>query len=150
MKVIKDVPWAGTIDDPSNVKKWQPELSFAVTPCCDYENADFDGSHHVMSVLAFHQPSKTLHIDDTFTYFNAPKKFPLNLLPIKTDDVLFNFNLKKILRNSKTPNAMLVYRDWYRNEVLNKWDIENAVFAHDGVLLGGGMARFERLMNFFE
>ena len=144
-----EIPWVGAINDVQFKDTLYPsELSFAITPCCDFEDPNFEG-HHVMSVLAFHHKSRTLHNDDTFTYFsNVP--WPLTWLGVKKDDLKFNFQLKPILKASKTPNAMTVYRAWYRHEVLDKWSIENACLAHDGVLVGGAQEKFEGLMSFFD
>lgn len=89
-----------------------------------------------------------MHIDDTFSYFDqAP--FPLNWIGVKSKKLMPGLNIKKALANSATPNAEGVFRKWYV-ELLDKWDIQNACIAHDGVCTDDTKDQFARLVKFFD
>ena len=146
LRNIKDVPWAGTSDSEEVRSMWPGELSLEVTPCLAYENPAED--NHAAAVFVFHHGSRTLHLDDTLTYFNQVP-WLLSLLGTKPDEMKFRFDLKKQLDKCGTPDAMKVFRDWYSDKVL-AWDIENASFAHNGVIEGGAKQKFEKCLGFLK
>jgi hypothetical protein len=125
--------------------KWEGELSFEVTPYLDYET--YPESHHASSVFAYHHESKTVHIDDTMTYFDTTPP-ALWLAGARANILNLRFDLAALLKKNTNPDATKLFGVWFREKIC-KWDIENAVIAHNGVLKGGAKKQFDKCLEFF-
>lgn len=112
-------------------KQWEDQGVFMRIP----DGADFEApeeSNHFSSVLVFHAPSKTIHVDDTVMFFEKPG-FVLRMAG-KADGTMEFWDLKKGLQ--KTEAAPLAFKAWVE-ALLNDWDFDNIVTAHTGNKLGG-------------
>ena len=126
------VNWSKTtLLDEGLRKQWEDQGVFMRIP----DGADFEApeeSNHFSSVLVFHAPSKTIHVDDTVMFFEKPG-FVLRMLG-KADGTMEFWDLKKGLQ--KTEAAPLAFKAWVE-QLLADWDFDNIVTAHTGNKLGG-------------
>lgn len=121
--------------------KWEPEnvesdavarqyaevLTFSLPRGVDYISAD--AKVHFSSLLARHEPSGTVHSDDTLTYLELP--FPLSLAK-KDTGIIFHPTLAKALE--KRPGAAAEFHAW-AEELAEEWgDSTRLCAAHNGVL----------------
>lgn len=84
---------------------------------------------HFSSVLAYHRDSRTIYVDDTLSYLDAP--FPLSLLPI-TGRLDFHMTLTKALE--PRAGAANEFRDW-AIEMGTDWaDAARVSTAHNTLL----------------
>lgn len=84
-----------------------------------------DENLHFSSVLAYHQSSKTIHVDDTLMYIRLPKLMKLFGI---TDPISFHPTLSKVLE--KKSGATVEFQEW-ANEMIESWsDAENLCAAH--------------------
>ena len=120
---------------------WQDALTnsseFAAIYAGDFEfsvprGVDFIASNehlHFSSVLAYHKPSKTLHVDDTLMYL----KLPGLLGALKKPEVTFHMTLSKTLERRK--GACDDFRLWVA-EIAEQWqDAEALCAAHSHTLI---------------
>ncbi len=84
---------------------------------------------HFSSVLAFHPPSKTLHVDDTLNYVRLPLPFSL----FKKDMLGFHPTLARVLE--ERAGAADEFREWAKDLVERLRSVENLCAAHTTVLL---------------
>jgi len=69
----KDIPWAGLVNDPAVLNKWESEGVFLRIP----DGGEFaapvpEEYNHWSSLWVFHKDSKSIHIDDTINFFSNP------------------------------------------------------------------------------
>ena len=108
-------------------RKYADVLTFSLPRGVDYISAD--EKVHFSSLLARHEPSKTVHSDDTLTYLELP--FPLSLAK-KDTGIIFHPTLAKALE--KRPGAAAEFRAW-AEETADRWhDSARLCAAHNGVL----------------
>lgn len=120
---------------------WQKELTntieFASLFAVDFEfsvprGVEFISKNehlHFASVLAYHIPSKTIHVDDTLMYFKLPGLFGT----FKKAQVSFHMTLSKTLE--KRPGAADDFRLWVA-EIAEQWrDAEVLCAAHSHTLI---------------
>jgi len=99
------------------------DLEFSVPAGVDFISRD--ENVHFSSVLVFHRPSQTIHVDDTFLYL----RFPAVLRPIGLLDALrFHPTLAQALQ--KRAGATDDFRRWAQG-LAERWrDAENLCAAH--------------------
>ena len=74
---LPELPWEQTLsEDAATHALFAEDLEFSIPRGVDFIPAD--ENVHLSSILALHRASKTLHVDDTFTYLQLPG--PLRLL----------------------------------------------------------------------
>ena len=73
---------------------------------------------HFASILAYHPASKTLHVDDTLSWVDAPL----------IGGLAFHFTLKKVLY--KRPGAAAAFRAWAEELITLCEDVEHLCTAH--------------------
>jgi hypothetical protein len=121
-----DLPWDPlTTDDPALHARF-PDLDFSVPAGVafipDNENL------HFASVLAFHERSKTLHVDDTLMAIRLPKL----LRWIKRDVIRFHPTLKRVLEPRE--GAANEFRAWAQELIARCAAITNLCAAHSAAL----------------
>lgn len=130
------VNWSPTtLSEESLRKQWEDQGVFMRIP----DGADFDApaeENHFSSVLVFHAPSKTIHVDDTIMFFEKPG-FVLRCAG-KADGTMEFWDLKKGLQ--KTEQGPLAFKSWVE-QLLKDWDFDNIVTAHTGNKIGGAKAQ---------
>lgn len=115
------------VESAAVARKYAEVLTFSLPRGVDYISAD--EKVHFSSLMARHEPSKTVHSDDTLTYLELP--FPLSLAK-KDTGVNFHPTLAKALK--KRPGASMEFHAW-AEEMAEKWaDSRRLCAAHNGVL----------------
>lgn len=123
-----ELPWesahceAGALPD-----LFGPDLEFSlpngVMLVCE------DEAVHFSSVLAYHPASGTIHVDDTFTYLDAP--FPLSILPmVKRLD--FHMTLAKALEPKA--GAADEFHAWAVDIAVRWHEARRVAAAHNAIL----------------
>lgn len=123
------LPWQPLrTEDPAFHRLYADDFDFMVPRGVDFI-AD-DPKLHFSSVLAFHKPTRTLHVDDTLLYM----KLPWLLRPFGRDLTRLHPTLRKVLE--RRPGAAGAFRAWAAELVERTRDVENLCAAHSAVLLG--------------
>ena len=113
----------------------QPELHAAFAEDFDFsvpEGVDFISANenvHFASVLAYHRPSKCIHVDDTFNYVRLPGLASRLGLP----DVL-RFHPTLSLALQRRPGAAADFRRWAEALIAGWGDAEHMCAAHVSAL----------------
>lgn len=84
---------------------------------------------HFSSVVAYHYDSKTVHVDDTFSWLSTPSLAQAIGL---TEGVLA-LHPTLAMALEQRPGAAEDFRAWMRT-LVSDWQIENICFAHKGYL----------------
>lgn len=126
---LPHLPWEDlTVDQPEVHEHFSEELDFSVPRGVAF--IPDNEMVHFSSVLAYHKPSKTIHVDDTFNY--VPKRGLIGFTPL-ADTLSFHPTLGKALE--PRPGAAEAFRGWAR-QLMEDWgDAENLCAAHTGALL---------------
>lgn len=85
---------------------------------------------HFSSVLAYHHHSRTIHVDDTFTYILLPKA--LNRVGVQ-NPLSFHLTLAKVLEHQS--GAVEEFERWAKDLAENWKEAKNLCAAHSGNLL---------------
>jgi len=131
----KDIPWAGTVNDPTVMKKWESDGVFMRIP----DGGEFaapvpEEYNHWSSVWVYHKDSKTIHIDDTINYFSNPSML-MKVVGKKKGCMEFHDSLKGPALYPKAESPVL-FKTWVEN-IIKDWEFENMCCAHIGNRLGG-------------
>ena len=126
---LPDLPWEPTAsEDPAIHALFAEDLEFSVPRGVDFISAD--ENVHLSSLLAVHRASRTLHVDDTFTYMPLP--WPIRLLaPVGL--VRVHMSLPKALE--RRAGAARDFRRWVEELAERCHGVENMCAAHSGALL---------------
>lgn len=115
------------VEDPSVAALYGEVLEFSLPRGVDYISAD--ENVHFSSLLAFHKPSATIHVDDTLSYMKLP--FPISLVKEETP-LFFHPTLAKALQ--QRPGATDDFRQWAKELGGNWSNAARVCTAHNGVL----------------
>jgi hypothetical protein len=125
------VNWTGNVLDEDVQRRWETYgVHMRIPDGAEFENPD--ENNHFSSVLVFHAPSRTIHVDDTIMFFKQPGCV-LRLLG-KADGTMEFWDLKKGLR--PTEQAPAEFQAWVE-KLLHDWDFDNICTAHTGNKVGG-------------
>lgn len=125
---LPDLPWEqGLLEEPATQALFAEDLEFSVPRGVDFVSPD--EKVHLSSVLALHRASRTLHVDDTFTYIRLP--WPIRLL---APDGLLSIHptLPKALE--RRAGAARDFRRWVEEFSERCRDLEHLCAAHTAVL----------------
>jgi len=123
-----DLPWEPLLtEDAACHALFREDLAFSVPRGVDF--IPKDESLHFASVLAFHNASKTLHVDDTLIYMRVPWPFRI----FKPDLTRLHPTLGRVLE--QRAGAVADFRAWARELVEQTRDVQNLCAAHSTVLL---------------
>lgn len=112
-----ELPWDDLrSDDPAMNQRFDPDLRFTVPRGVEFISSK--PRTHFASVLAFHPPTKTLHVDDTLTYVKAPL----------VGGLAFHPTLKAVLE--ERPGAAADFRGWARELIDRCVNVEHLCTAH--------------------
>lgn len=118
---------APNVEDPQVASIYGNELLFSRPRGVDYISAD--ENVHFSSLLAYHKPSATLHVDDTLSYMKLP--FPVSLVKDETP-LFFHPTLAKALE--RRAGATADFQQW-AEDIGAQWaGARRIVTAHNGVL----------------
>eukprot|EP01038_Epipyxis_sp_PR26KG_P010880 gene10880-14602_t len=127
------IKWSGDVNDESTRKLWENEGVFMRIPDgAEFVNPEED--NHFSSLVVFHAPTRTIHVDDTFMYFGNPS-FLFRLAGVRPDTMKFHL---KLTTNGllPTPEAPLQFQAWVQS-LIDDWDFDNMCCAHDSNKIGG-------------
>ena len=124
-----DLPWEPELTEQSELQaQYADDFEFSVPGGVDFISGN--DSIHFSSVLAMHNKSLTIHVDDTFMYVRLPRL--LGHFGIK-DSLGFHPTLPVALQ--RRAGAADEFRAWAR-ALINDWgDVENLCAAHTAPLL---------------
>lgn len=124
-----ELKWQPTrSEEPATQAKFAADLEFSVPRGVDFISDD--ENVHFSSVLAFHRPSRTIHVDDTLMYIRLPLLMRIVGLP---DALSFHPTLAKVLE--KRTGAAKDFRRWFQ-DLVEKWrTAENLCAAHTAALI---------------
>lgn len=129
---ITTITWKGNFNDEATLKLWETEQIYLRIP----DGAEFVNpaeSNHFSSVFVFHQPSRTIHVDDTIGFHPNPGCFLRCALGAKKNQMMF-WNLQRGLK--KDNEAPILFKNFIQ-KILSDWDFDNACTAHTGNKIGG-------------
>jgi len=84
---------------------------------------------HFSSMVAYHRESKTVHVDDTFSWIPTPSI--AEAIGLKEGVLALHPTLPMALQHEA--GASEKYRQWMK-KVIADWQIDNMCFAHNGYL----------------
>lgn len=132
LRNFKDMTWNGCLGDDKTRELWEGEGVLMRIPA----GAEFEfppaEDVHFSSVVVFHAPSKTIHVDDTFQYFHGAG-WLLRMLG-KKDNLMEFWSLEKGLNH--TTESPEQFREWVEH-LVQEWDFENMCAAHNNTKIGG-------------
>lgn len=108
----------------------------------EYYNPRPEALNHFVSVFVYHRASKTLHVDDTLVYIEAPN-WPITLL-VQPGSLLFHPSM--IIGLKPNSEAPILFFNWM-NRILKDWDIQNLCTAHIGAKIGGAHTAIKKLVD---
>jgi len=129
----KMIPWNGSIWDCNWRQRWNPEVRMRIPRGSEFETPPNENIHFT-GVHVFHEKSKTFHIDDTVT-INEP--FHGNMLFHPT---LLTGGLYHI------PESPPAFSNFVQ-KMIDNWDFDNIVAAHNGVKKGGAKTQLQHLLD---
>ena len=142
---IKNVPWETNEVDifkPNSpiLNKWESEGVYMSIP----EGAEFINPGHFSCVFVFHQPSRTLHVDDTISYFDENSGFVIytlifRILQMRPGTVSIHASAFRDAPDEgffNTEDATQQFSTWLER-ICNDWDFDCLCSAHKGRLLTG-------------
>ena len=123
-----DLPWKDLrSEDRALHEQYSEDLDFTIPAGVDFISAN--ESVHFSSVMAYHKPSKTIHVDDTLNYLRLPAAF--GLVGMK-ERFGFHPTLSRALQ--KREGAAAEFRTWAQ-DLIDRWgDARTICAAHSTVL----------------
>jgi len=144
-RTLKDIPWAGEINNPQILSRWNPDIHLRIPAAAEFKNPLPEKYNHFTSVWVYHKPSKTLHVDDTINYFDHPDAL-MKLAGKKSKTMEFHMSISGPGLFA-TPDAPKIFKKWVQ-DILEDWDFDNMCCAHIGNKIGGAKeALRETLVN---
>lgn len=127
---LADLPWEPLlVEDPAFQEVIKGDLTLTIPRGVDFIPAN--ESLHFASVLAFHDASKTLHVDDTLLHMRLP--WPIRIF--KADVTRLHPTLAKVLE--RRAGAVADFRAWASELIELTRGVENLCAAHSTVMLAG-------------
>lgn len=142
LRRITSLPWAGSVTDEGFLRRWESEGIFMRIP----EGAEFvnpEENNHFCGLFVYHQPSKTIFIDDTVNYIENPG-FILRFIAGLTPGSMSFWPLDKGLRPTK--EAPMQFSSFVEG-ILKDWDFENICTAHNATKLGGAKVMLSQTLE---
>jgi len=132
VKNIISIPWEGNFQEESTLKLWESEHIYLRIP----DGAEFINpieSNHFSSVFVFHQPSRTIHVDDTIGFHHNPGCILRHIIGARPNKMMF-WSLERGLKQDK--DAPIQFKRWIEKLLLD-WDFDNVCAAHSANKIGG-------------
>eukprot|EP00615_Pteridomonas_danica_P012264 CAMPEP_0114331636 /NCGR_PEP_ID=MMETSP0101-20121206/2544_1 /TAXON_ID=38822 ORGANISM="Pteridomonas danica, Strain PT" /NCGR_SAMPLE_ID=MMETSP0101 /ASSEMBLY_ACC=CAM_ASM_000211 /LENGTH=579 /DNA_ID=CAMNT_0001462035 /DNA_START=18 /DNA_END=1758 /DNA_ORIENTATION=+ len=151
LRRINQIPWTASVTDCRGVMSyWEADGIFMRIPDGgEFANPKPPTTNHFSNVFVFHEPSRTIHNDDTLLYFDNPiSKMGLVAAAIpglRHDKLCFHTSMPHdgLTKAATSPAAFVAWLE----KLLNDWDFENLASAHNGVLIGGANRRVRELLD---
>lgn len=136
LRNITALPWAGNIDAPGALAKWEPDISLRIPDGAEFVNPVEE--NHFSCVFVFHKDSKTIHCDDTIMYFDGDGVNALGCCVkcfFKAGSMSFHPTLKDGIALYPTSEAPTLLQRWMEG-IIRDWDFQNICAAHNGIKIG--------------
>jgi hypothetical protein len=135
----KVISWAGDISESVVRQLWQQDGVHMVIPAGSEFVNIADESNHFISVIVFHEASRTVHVDDTIQYFGDSCVLRCCCLA----NSMHFWDLDKGL--DKTADAPRLFRDDIE-KMLSDWDFDNICAAHVTNKIGGAKEQLRQVL----
>lgn len=123
---LPDLPWAeAAVESATLAARYGEDLAFSLPAGIDYISAD--ERVHAGSLLAWHQASGTLHVDDTLNLMPVPRLLRGVLPPPR---LFLHPTLPQAL--APGPGAVRDFRAWVKGLAAQCADLRHLVVAHSG------------------
>jgi hypothetical protein len=139
------IPWSGSVADDAVLKLWEPDVIMRIPDGAEFVNPPPE--NHFAGVFVFHRASRTIHIDDTISYFERAGCV-LKLIGVKTGSMKFHSSLETV-GLLRTPEAPMQFKAFIQ-AVINDWDFDYICTAHIGNKLGGAKEMLQETLNRYE
>lgn len=140
LRIQPEVKWAGDITEEQNLRRWEGDGVFLRVPAG--VNFAFPlKDNHFAGIFVFHAASRTLHVDDTVGYVQDPS-WLLRKAGVKPGRA----SLHPQYGTALTGAGALQFQSWFE-QLLDDWDFDNFVVAHNGFKLGGGRQELRNLLE---
>lgn len=136
---LTDIKWKGDLNLLCTRKLFEPDIQMRIPAGCEFVNPKPPATNHMSAVLVFHALSKTIHVDDTFSFFVNPN-WLLRLAGMKPGQLGFHRSKSFALED---PHA---FEAWVQ-KLINEWDFDNICAAHSGNKIGGAKAELQLLLK---
>jgi hypothetical protein len=142
LRNITGVKWTGDITRDDNMKLWIDDgVEMRIPAGADFNNPVED--NHFAGIFVYHRPSRTIHLDDTLSYFNEVG-FVMKMFGSKPKRLNFHPQIAKALCTKEAP---LQFKSWLE-DIVRDWDFDHIVTAHNGIIMGGAKEQLKGLIAF--
>lgn len=122
------LPWEKTLVESAEMKEiFADDIQLSIPRGVDFVSSN--ENVHFSSAVVFHPDSRTVHVDDTFTFVPLPEV--AEYVGIKQGKIVLHPTLPLALQ--QRPGAVKEFREWM-NELILQWQIKNICTAHVGNL----------------
>ncbi|KAJ3414166.1 hypothetical protein HDV05_007028 [Chytridiales sp. JEL 0842] len=144
LRRIKDIPWAGDLNEAEVRDKWSPEVEMRIPAGAEFVDPQPESYNHFSGVFVFHKESRTLYCDDTIAVSNNPN-FVSRLFGAKEGSMFFHPGIygPGLYSTEEAPKQFLCWLD----KLINDWDFVNIATAHNGYLLGTAKEKLTRVLK---
>ena len=148
-KVTRDandrpIDWAGDLNNCSVRRKFEPVMLMSIPDGAEFVNPVPPTRNHLSTVLVLHVPSKVVHVDDCINWIEGPGLL-MRLAGFSDRTLHFHPSLTSV-GLQPTQQAPLQFREWVRATLVDGWDFEHLVSAHNGVLIGNAKSKVAALL----
>lgn len=139
-----DITWAGDLNNCSIRRAFEPHLLMSVPDGCEFIDPKPPTRNHLATVLVLHVPSRTVHVDDCLNWIEDIGLLPRLALGNKT--LAFHPSL---IHSGLHPTAQapLDFKRWVQRTLIDNWDYDALVTAHNSMLLQGGKEAVRSLLG---
>lgn len=148
-----EVRWSGVLTDESVRSLWEPEVSLRIPSGTEFVAPVPPASNHLSTCLAYHRPSRTLHVDDFFNCFDRIWErmgktawAVCKACRVKEGRLSFHPSLLSsgLKGSAENPGKLLAFMQ----EILCQWsEMENICTAHNGVVRGAASEKVRQLVE---
>ena len=133
LRIQPEIKWATDVSQDYVLRMFEPEINMRIADGSEFVNPDPD--NHFNNVFVYHPKSKTLHCDDTLMYFNNPGCLFGCCGGVKANTIYMHLALTTVglKPDVEAPNE---FKRWIF-KMMDDWDFENLVVAHNGTCIGG-------------
>lgn len=142
IKNITSITWEGNFQNETTLKLWESENIYLRIP----DGVEFINpaeTNHFSSVFVFHQPSRTIHVDDTIGYHHNPGCVLRCVAGARANKMNF-WNLKIGLKHDN--DAPMQFKRWIEKLILD-WDFDNVCTAHSANKIGGAKEELRQTLD---
>ena len=143
LSILPEIPWSGKVNDEEIISKWAPEVSMRIPQGSDFVTPGPD--NHFAGVFVYHQASRTIHIDDTLTYFMTPTFLMRWVGGVRPCCLEFHGSLTTVglLPLQDAPELFTAFIE----SIILDWDFDNICCAHSHCIVGGAKDKLKKTLQ---